>query len=174
METPNLYLVDEHGEQLADHVIEAANHIANSIFHRYRSIDPAEIANAIEQSARMTARQLRKGRSLKLRAFLWTITTNAIRARLELRSRERSVSADLLEDLAGSHGTAHQFEMQVAVREAMEHLPERERSILAMKSQGLSSKEIARHMGMSAINVDTIACRAREKVCDTLGRHLRG
>ena len=38
-----------------------------------------------------------------------------------------------------------------------------------MKSQGLSAKEIGRYLSMSAINVDTTACRAREKVCNILG-----
>jgi RNA polymerase sigma factor (sigma-70 family) len=169
MRTPNLYLVDDDGEQLSERVVNAANQIANAIFSRYRTTDPAEVSDAIEHSARVTARQLRKGRSLKLPAFLWTIATNRIRARQEMRSREQGVGSDLLEDLAGGQGTASRLEMGVAVHEALERLPERERMILVMKSQGLSAKEIGRYLGMSAINVDTTACRAREKVCNILG-----
>lgn len=170
METPNLHLVDDNGEQLSGNIVDAVNQIARAVFGSYSTCDAAEVSNALEDSARVAARRLGKGRSLpNLTGFVWKTLRNKMMASLRSRSREERVEPEALDGRADIRSEPQRLELEIAVHQALALLSERERTILIMKSQNYSGREIGRHLNMSQRNVDTIACRTRDKVQAMLG-----
>jgi len=170
MEPPNLHLVDDNGKQLNSNIVEAVNQIASAVFGSYSRCDAAEVSNALEDSARVAARRLEKTRFLpNLAGFVWKTARNKMMTSLRSRSREEPVDLDALDSRADVHSDPQRLELEIAVRQAVAHLSERERTILIMKSQNYSGKEIGRHLNMSQRNVDTIACRTRDKLLEMLG-----
>jgi RNA polymerase sigma factor (sigma-70 family) len=165
MATPNLHLVDDNGQQLGDNLVGVVSRVADSVFRRYWFCDPAEISDVLEESARVVDREMRNGRRLAdVRGFFWRTAINRVIAKLRSRRREKRVGQRTIEGRADNRVTASTLENAIAMREAFAWLSEREQTVLLMKLQDYSAKEICRMLNVSSGNVDNTAWRAREKL----------
>jgi DNA-binding CsgD family transcriptional regulator len=66
-------------------------------------------------------------------------------------------------------GSAEEIERGILLREVLAHLSPEERLICMWKKAGYSSQEIAEYQGRSVSAVDTLLCRARQKIRRLLG-----
>lgn len=108
------------------------------------------------------------------RAWLFTVATNVVRARANSRRRRlvlldagapRLPAADpplSPEDLTVAG------ERRAAVREALDSLEERERTLLLMREEGFSHREIAEAIGTTTGSVGTMIARALDKLAAAL------
>jgi RNA polymerase sigma factor (sigma-70 family) len=137
--------------------------------------DPDVAADAAQEAfARLIAKP---PRDEKPRAWLFTVATNLVRAwansgkrrrALLDGSRDRAPSADAPLDPASA---AHRSEVQRAVRHALDSLNEKERTVLLMREEGFSHREIAncRRYYNRFRGHDDRPC-ARQAFCETPAR----
>ena len=97
----------------------------------------------LEESARVVDREMRNGRRLAdVRGFFWRTAINRVIAKLRSRRREKRVGQRTIEGRADNRVTASTLENAIAMREAFAWLSEREQTVLLMKLQDYSAKEI--------------------------------
>jgi RNA polymerase sigma factor (sigma-70 family) len=107
-------------------------------------------------------------------AWLATVGTNLFRNHMRKRTRRRrlltvSRGAFAHSDPAPSPASAPEAsETARCVRRALDQLPERDRQLLLLRSQGYSYHELAEVLGLHEASVGTLLSRART----ALGRHL--
>ena len=117
----------------------------------------------------------RPPRTDNVRTWLFKVAMNVVRGSGRTRSRRLRlldgeppatfVSAAPVD----AHSQLEVTERRQTVREALEKLAERDRTILLMKAEGFSLQEIAQVIGTSPGSVGTLAARALER----LARELR-
>jgi DNA-binding CsgD family transcriptional regulator len=66
-------------------------------------------------------------------------------------------------------GSVEEIERGILLREVLAQLSPEERLICVWKKAGYSSQEIAQYQGRSVSAVDTLLCRARQKIRRLLG-----
>jgi RNA polymerase sigma factor (sigma-70 family) len=112
----------------------------------------------------------RRPRDEQLRAWLFTVATNLVRAWSNERRRHgrllehagaRAPAADPPRDPADA---AHAAERRSAVRRALDRLSEKERAVLLMREEGFSHREIADAVGTTTASVGTMIARALDKL----------
>jgi len=115
----------------------------------------------------------RPPREESLRAWLFTVATNLVRA-LANSTRRQKV---LLESAALRAGPepwtdpaerAQASETRSRVREALDTLSEKERTVLLMREEGFSHREIAEAVGTTTGSVGTMIARALDKLARAL------
>lgn len=139
--------------------------------YRYllRLTGDADLAQDAAQEAfvRLLAR---RPRDEQLRAWLFTVATNLVRAWSNERRRRgrllehggaRAPAADPPRDPAEA---AHAAERRSAVRRALDRLSEKERAVLLMREEGFSHREIADAVGTTTASVGTMIARALDKL----------
>lgn len=110
----------------------------------------------------------------RIRGWLFTVATNL--ARDALRStRRRSRLADHgrerlpMADPAPDPGVlAERAELARIVRQALETLTERDRTILLMREEGFTHREIAEAVGTTTKSVGTLVARALDRLAGRL------
>lgn len=122
---------------------------------------------AQEAFVRLVERAPREGAT---RAWLFTVATNAAREAARTRNRrfrilqgapERVPLADPPPDAARALETK---ELRLAVQAALLELPERDRTILLMREEGFSHREIADAAGTTVKSVGTMIARALDRL----------
>ncbi len=108
------------------------------------------------------------------RAWLFTVATNCVRAWANARKRR----ARLLENAAARvpagdapaapDDFAATQEMTARVRDALAGLNEKERTILLMREEGFTHREIAEAVGTTTASVGTMIARALDKLASAL------
>jgi RNA polymerase sigma factor (sigma-70 family) len=142
--------------------------------HRYciRMTSDSDVAEDAAQEAfvRLLEKNV-QGDPPGLRAWLFKVATHVLRD----RARVRDNRSRLLEENPVSpepHDTPDEVverEERVArVRRALDSLTERDRTILLLREEGFSYREVAEAVGVKASSVGTLLARARER----LGRAL--
>lgn len=148
-------------------------HHASLYRYLVRLTGDADLAHdaAQEAFARMVARPPRDEQP---RAWLFTVATNLVRTWANRRKRRlvllqragaRSPVADPLPDpeqLAQAH------ERHSAVRRALESLTEKERTVLLMREEGFTHREIAAAVGTTTGSVGTMIARALDRLAAVL------
>lgn len=108
------------------------------------------------------------------KAWLFTVATNTVR-KWAGRSRRRTVllSAHRAQRHIGDppqapDEAAHAGEVRVTVRQALDALPERDRTVLLMREEGFSHREIAEAVGTTTGSVGTMIARALDRLAEHL------
>jgi len=108
------------------------------------------------------------------RAWLFTVATNVVRAWSNSRKRRSELLDANAERAAISDAppapdaVAEQNQTKRAVRAALDTLTEKDRTVLLMREEGFSHKEIAEAVGTTTGSVGTMIARALDKLADRL------
>jgi RNA polymerase sigma-70 factor (ECF subfamily) len=106
-------------------------------------------------------------------AWLITVANNLFRNAASTRARQRKLLT--AERAAYAHAdppaspadTAEARDTRMRVRHAVDRLPERERSILLLRAEGFSYREIARALDLNEASIGTLLARAKEAFRET-------
>jgi len=134
--------------------------------------DPDAAADAAQEAfARLLARRPRED---GLRAWLFTVATNVVRESANARKRR----SRLLERFMGRPPAADPApdplavtlsgEARARVRAALAALSEKERTVLLMREEGFTHREIAESVGTTTGSVGTMIARALDRLAEHL------
>jgi len=142
--------------------------------HRYcvRMTSDADVAEDAAQEAfvRLLDRRVQGDRA-GLRSWLYTVATHVIRDRVRVRdNRSRLLEENpVLPGALEGPGEALERREQVGrIREALDTLDERDRTLLLLREEGFSYRELAETVGVKASSVGTLLARARERLAGAL------
>ena len=108
------------------------------------------------------------------RAWLFTVATNVVRAWSNTRQRRHSLLSGagerlpLGDPLPDPEQHAMAAATRAAVRDALQSLNERERTILLMREEGFTHREIAEATGTTTASVGTMIARALDRLAAVL------
>jgi RNA polymerase sigma factor (sigma-70 family) len=108
------------------------------------------------------------------RAWLFTVATNVVRAWSNRRRRRgelleaNGMRAAVSDPPALPDRAAEQQEIRAAVQLALESLSEKERTVLLMREEGFSHREIAEAVDTTTGSVGTMIARALDKLAEQL------
>jgi RNA polymerase sigma factor (sigma-70 family) len=126
---------------------------------------------AQEAFARLVASPPRDERP---RAWLFTVATNVVRATANSGKRRRALleggigRAPAGDAPARPDDEAESNELRRTVRTALDSLSEKERTVLLMREEGFSHREIAEAAGTTTGSVGTMIARALDKLAERL------
>lgn len=148
-------------------------HHAALFRYLFRLTGDADIAADVVQDT--FARMLeRPPRDHNPKAWLFTVATNSVR-KWAGRSKRRRVllSVHRAERQVGDptqapDAAAHASEVRATVRQALDALPERDRTVLLMREEGFSHREIAEAVGTTTGSVGTMIARALDRLAEHL------
>ena len=169
MGTSNLHLVDEHGQPLPAHIIEAVEQVEPGISRRFsRRCDPAQFSNSIEAGARRIAQYEKEhGQLRNVRTFTGRTLFNAAISLVRFRSREESLSAVSLRKLPGIVDDDN-FETQLIRAQEQQAffstLSAREQEYLLLRKQELDDRKIAKHWSLSKNALAAFKHRLKRKL----------
>lgn len=129
-------------------------------------------ADAVQEAfARMLARPPRDENP---KAWLFTVATNHIRKgasrrrrRLELVDATRA-ARQVADPPKAPDAAAHAEQVRSSVREALDALSEKERTVLLMREEGFAHREIAAAVGTTTGSVGTMIARALDNLAERL------
>ncbi len=146
--------------------------------HRYctRMTADADVAEDAAQEAfvRLLDRDVR-GDPAGIKAWLFKVATHLIRDGARVRSnRERLLKANPLDgvDRETPELELARKEKVEAVRRALELLDERDRTLLLLREEGLSYRELATAVDVNASSVGTLLARARRRLAGALNGEM--
>jgi len=179
MELPfTLYLVDEAGTPLDRRYHAVAAQLHRTFIRTFpRLADPAEISNAVEETARRIARYERDhGEIARLAPYFARVFSNVVRSRIRRGRygyREDVRTDSELEILLNRDcdEAASRLETALLAKQVLKSLDDRKRQLIMLNAQGFDSKEIAALLGISRNNVDTTLHRARRILRRRVGKH---
>ena len=129
-----------------------------------------------EAGRRIALREKRSGPIEKLHAYAWVTLRSVATSRMRLGATQllqRTLESDASEARLASSpaviGSAEEIERGILLREVLAQLSPEERLICVWKKAGYSSHEIAQYQDRSVSAVDTLLCRARQKIRKLLG-----
>jgi RNA polymerase sigma-70 factor, ECF subfamily len=148
----------------------------------YRIMGDSDSAADATQEAFIAAyRAIRSFRGGSFKAWLLRIVTNACYDELRRRKRRPQASLDALhleEDAPSSSLTAHtespegytqRMELQAAIRDCLQSLPDDQRAIAVLSDiEGLSYEEISESVGVALGTVKSRLSRSRARLRDCL------
>lgn len=114
------------------------------------------------------------------RAWLFRVGVNAARLAERTRGRRRRIldgapeRAPMGDAPAGPDELAVRAEERARVRRALDALPERDRTILLMREEGFTHREIAEAVGTTTPSVGTMVARALNRLAAELGLDEEG
>ena len=165
------HLVNEVGEPLDVRYEMAAPYIENHFLKNFPCVDPADLDDVIESSAKRDARrESSHGPVTDLKVNLFRAVSNVISDLLQKTSyRARKLETPLSDDerslaLSSGRGSALRSDESLAVRKALHTLSQREQEIVGASVEGYSRAEIAELFDMTEGNVRVVLCRARKEL----------
>jgi RNA polymerase sigma factor (sigma-70 family) len=168
MSSSKLFLVDNDGTPLADHIVDEVERIAPVLTSKYsRCCDSAELDNCLEDGARSVAAHERKNGPIKdLRGFTSRVLSNRVISILRRQSKEIQSPTRKVLGLAGEarEGNAQSVYAAIYIREQLHKMTTRDRQICALEYQGFTAEEIATALGMTCSAVWQAQSRRRSKL----------
>jgi RNA polymerase sigma-70 factor (ECF subfamily) len=102
------------------------------------------------------------GATGNVRGWLFTVAAHAARDRIRRRARWLPWSHD--HDVAVAPPALHDEDGRLkALRESLQHLPSRDRLLLALRAQGLSYREMAAASGIRPASIGRLLARALQR-----------
>ena len=110
-----LYLIDEDGRPLGDHIVNAVSTLERKIMRQFGHIcDPAVLSNKIEVAAKNTARYERQNGPLgDVKSFVVKSIHNLLASELRAKPKEQAVDSETLERWAGAAREAGPEQIQL-------------------------------------------------------------
>ncbi len=161
-------LVDQEGHPLDPRIARVVQRLAPRLRRTFPELrDDVELAEVVEETARRVARRDERGEIARIEAYAWatlrTVTISRLRTSdARVRASERPVEGT--GSLALRAAQERTPDQAILLRELLEYLHGEDRMVSALKLAGLSSDEIGRCVGLSPAAVDTIYCRAKDKL----------
>jgi len=136
--------------------------------------DPEEAEDAVQEAyLRLVERP--PEREDNLRGWLFMVATNVVRDRRKKHyevalagGAEERIGSDQADPLA----VLEQNERRRAVREVLDRLSTKERTILLMREEGFMHREIAEAVGTTTKSIGTMLVRALSKLAKDLGEEV--
>lgn len=136
--------------------------------------DAEQAADAAQESY---LRLVRKppDRADNLKAWLFTVATNVVRddwkkRRHALALAETPTMAPQADAPPGPHEQLERDEQRRLVRDMLRKLPDKDRTVLLMREEGFSHREIAEAVGTTTGSVGTMIARALRKLANELAQ----
>ncbi len=113
-------------------------------------------------------------RDEQLRAWLFTVATNVVRARANSRKRRLTLLQGAMARVPAPEPAPDPEQIALAnerrdrVRQALDGLTEKERTVLLMREEGFAHREIAEAIGTTTGSVGTMIARAMDKLSTLL------
>lgn len=136
--------------------------------------DPEEAADAVQEAyLRLVERP--PERDENLRGWLFIVATNVVRDRR--KKHHEAALAEAAEERIGSDQAdplvvLEQNERRRTVREVLDKLSAKERTILLMREEGFMHREIAEAVGTTTKSIGTMLVRALNKLAKDLGEEV--
>ena len=136
--------------------------------------DPEEAADAVQEAyLRLVERP--PERDENLRGWLFIVATNVVRDRR--KKHHEAALAEAAEERIGSDQAdplvvLEQNERRRTVREVLDKLSTKERTILLMREEGFMHREIAEAVGTTTKSIGTMLVRALNKLAKDLGEEV--
>jgi RNA polymerase sigma factor (sigma-70 family) len=134
--------------------------------------DPDAAADALQESfARMLARP---PRDEGLRAWLFTVATNVVREAANARSRRTRLldrfraRVPTPQPAPDPLAATEAGDVRARVRAALAGLSDRDRTVLLMREEGFTHREIAEAVGTTTGSVGTMIARALDRLAERL------
>ena len=111
------------------------------------------------------------------RAWLFTVATNVVRAWANSRKRRLTLLQSAAARVPAPDAAPDPEEIALAnesrsrVRQALDSLSEKERTVLLMREEGFAHREIAAAIGTTTGSVGTMIARALDKLAPLLDEH---
>jgi RNA polymerase sigma factor (sigma-70 family) len=136
--------------------------------------DADQAADAAQESYLRLVRQP-PARADNLRAWLFTVATNVVRDEWKRRRHAVALSqapsrAPQADAPPSPHEQLERDERRRLVREMLRKLSSRDRTVLLMREEGFSHKEIAEAVGTTTGSVGTMIARALRKLANELAQ----
>lgn len=136
--------------------------------------DPDQAADAAQESYLRLLRQPPE-RADNLRAWLFTVATNVVRDGWKKRRHAVALSqtpskAPQADAPTNPQELLERDERRQAVRDMLQKLSNRDRTVLLMREEGFSHKEIADAVGTTTGSVGTLIARALKKLANELAQ----
>lgn len=171
-----LGLINSDGQPFDGRITRVLQKIAPRLRREFPALeDDVVVTEVLEEAGRRIVRQETKaGPVEKLHGFAWVTIRNVAKSRLKT-GREQITRLEARGDvftlpLVAQEGSPEQIERDLLLKEALASLSEEERQICMWKQLGFSTEEIAREQQRSPGAVDTMFCRAKQKLRDMLAR----
>jgi RNA polymerase sigma-70 factor (ECF subfamily) len=152
----------------------AAHHDALLRYLTRLTGDPDQAADAAQESYLRLLRQP-PARADNLRAWLFTVATNVVRDDWKKRRHAVALShapsrAPQAEAPPNQQEQLERDERRQLVRQMLQQLSSRDRTVLLMREEGFSHKEIAEAVGTTTGSVGTLIARALKKLANELAQ----
>jgi DNA-directed RNA polymerase specialized sigma24 family protein len=171
-----LGLIDGEGQPFDGRITKVLREIAPRLRRKYPALeDEVAVTEVLEEAGRRIVQQeAKKGPLERLYGFAWVTIQNVARTRLATL-RSRGAQAEMRGEafvvpLVAQEGSPEQIERDLLLKEALASLSDDERQICLFKTLGYSTEEIARQQQRTPGAVDTMFCRAKQKLRDMLAR----
>ena len=178
-----IWLLDENGQPLSDHIQCAIVSLIPKFQRHFTAFrDDVALIEVLEEAGRKVhRRQMRSNPIERLHAYAWVTLRSVATSRLRRGDghlAQRTLSAEegeaALDTTPTKLGSADQVERAILVREVLERLTPTERLVCIWKNAGFSSQEIADRRGGTAMAVDKLLSRVRQKMRRRFGTQLGG
>lgn len=176
------WFVDQRGQPFDDRLQEALRSVAPRLRREFPSIrDEVTFTEILEEAGQLIAqREATKGRVGRLRGYAWMTARNVANARLRrpavrhhLATFEHNGEPATLSKLAARTDTAEAVQRDVEIGEVLAMMSTREHAISVRKLLGFTTVEIGTSFRMSPSAVDTMFCRAKQRVADKIRAAVR-
>jgi RNA polymerase sigma factor (sigma-70 family) len=148
-------------------------HHASLLRYLVRLTGDFDVAHDAAQEA-FTRLLTRPPRDEDPKAWLFTVATNLVRSWSNSRTRRRALLEERTDRVPRPQAApdparaTEAAERRRLVREALNRLSEKERSVLLMREEGFSHREIALAVGTTTGSVGTMVARALDKLSAAL------
>jgi RNA polymerase sigma factor (sigma-70 family) len=164
-------LLDKNGQPLGERIQKALLGLLPRLRRTFSTLtDDTVVTEILEEAGhKVVAHEEEYGPVQSLHAFCWVAVRHGAISRLrrsEGRIDRTTVKAgpEILSRTPSAYGTPEEIERKILFRQLLERLSPQEQMVAIWKRAGVSSRDIARHLGVSESAVNTMHCRIKHKL----------
>jgi DNA-directed RNA polymerase specialized sigma24 family protein len=170
--------IDFNGSFLPERVQRVLEDLSPRLQRQFPALqDDAVLADVLEEAGRrIVRRETRSGAIDKLHAYAWVTLRSVAASHSRLgatqvmqRTLRSEAGQARLASSPAVFGSVEEIERRILLGEVLAHLSREERLICVWKKAGFTTEQIAHFLGRSVTAVDTIFCRAKQKIRRLLG-----